>query len=246
MKNKPYKIFYSDEAKVYNKTRFHTLYGQIFKDLQQEIIEEILEKIPLSSRILEVACGTGHTSTLLHKKGYRFIACDLTQAMMQQAQRIFFNKPNAPIFIEANAKQLPFANNTFDLVISTRFLHLFSYSEQEEILAQMIRVLKPGGKILIDFDNWLSRWLLVLPYFIYNVLRYHRVAAHNFYNRIGPTKQILKDLSVIVTETKGVGGTHLVIPAFFSKALAKALGNLHKHPPLRVLSEQFILFGYKK
>ena len=153
--------------------------------------------------------------------------------------------PNKPLFVETNAKKLPFADNSVDWVISTRFLHLFPYNTQVEMLIEMLRVLKPNGKIIIDFDSWSSRWLLALPFLIYNLIRYQRLASYSFYNKISKTKEILTKLNAEVDDVIGVGGVHLVLPEIFSSSLGVNLGYFHRKPPLRFLAEQFVLIAHK-
>jgi ubiquinone/menaquinone biosynthesis C-methylase UbiE len=60
---------------------------------------------------------------------------------------------------QANARFLPFSDHTFDLVISFRFLHLFSMDDQKILLGEMHRVVKPGGKVLIEYNNTGALWV---------------------------------------------------------------------------------------
>lgn len=240
------KEFYKNEAPVYHKTRYDTLYGKVFQALHHELLHELLEKhTKRGALVLEVACGTGHTTELLCKSDRRLIACDLTRPMMEQARARTAAAVHLPVFVEANAKRLPFPDNHFDAIVSTRFLHLFRHSEQREILEEMLRVLKPGGLLLVDFDNWLSRWLYAIPYLIYNLIRYGRHAPYSIYNRVNLTTHMLSELGASVDDVFGVGGTHLVLAATFSPNIAIALGRLHRNAPLRGLAEQFLICGHK-
>jgi len=240
-----YKEFYTEESSVYQRKRYETLYGKIFKTLHHNILAEVLKPLKKNDLVLEVACGTGHTSILLAELECNLISCDLTPAMMQHAKQRVANMPVQPLFVEADAKILPFADNSIDWVVSTRFLHLFPYEIQVEVLTEMLRVLKPNGKIIVDFDNWSSRWLLALPFLMYNLVRYQRIAPYSFYNKISKTKEILSQLNASVDNVIGVGGVQLVLAGFFSKSLAVKLGHFHRKPPLRFLAEQFIVFAHK-
>lgn len=247
MRPDTYKSFYTDEANFYHDRRYQTRYGRIFKILHHESIAKLLHKEPRNARLLEVACGTGHTTELLSALGFKVYACDLTPAMMYYAkQRLSEKKARDVGFVETDAMSLPFADNTFDLVVSTRFLHLFPFTEQQILLTEMLRVLKPNGHILIDFDNWFSRWLLAVPYAVYNLVCYQRLAPFSIYNKITKTKNMVETLGVEVTDLIGVGGTHLVFPAYISNSLAVACGRFHKYPGWRLCAEQFIVFGRKR
>lgn len=242
-----YKIFYKKESVVYHARRYETKYGKLFKRLHHYYITKLLESIDKKFSLLEVACGTGHTSQLLANLGFDFIACDLTPQMMAQAREKIEKTENRRVdFIETNAMSLPFSDASFDLLVSTRFLHLFPLSKQKIILQEMIRVLKPGGKILVDFDNWSSRWIMMIPFAIYNIIRYKRLAPYSIYNRINQTSNLFQELGVTVNNIIGVGGTHLIFPVLFSENVAFKIGKKHRHNPLRILSEQFIVFGSKQ
>jgi len=241
-KNK-YKDFYTVEADAYHHLRYGTKYGRIFKTLHRGTLATLLEPIPRGEPVLEIACGTGHTTQLLEQLGFQVTATDLTPAMMQEARnRCQSSKTH---FIETNANSLPFADNSFNLVISTRFLHLFSYQTQLELLKELRRVTKPGGYIFIDFDNLTSRWILALPHFIYNILRYRRIAPDTHYNSITNVKRLLKESLLEPSSIVGVGGYHLIIPALVSDSLAIRMGRMHQHRGLRFLGEQIAVLARK-
>ena len=242
-----FKGFYEKEASAYHNLRYETRYGKLFRRLHYACISELLGPLDKKLELLEVACGTGHTSALLAGLGFKSTACDLTPQMLAQARKRVSEIEGSHVnFLEANAMKLPFENATFDVLVSTRFLHLFPLNEQEVVLTEMLRVLKPGGKILVDFDNWTSRWLMMVPFAIYNLLRYRRLAPYSIYNQIKPTRKKIDELGVTINNILGVGGTHLVAPAFYSESWAEKIGIQHRRNPLRILAEQFIIFGTKR
>lgn len=246
MSIKDYKKFYTNEASVYHDTRYGGVYGNLFRTLHHETLSSFLSQHKSEERVLEVACGTGHTSSLLIEMGLKPVSCDLTIAMINKAKSRFSNSDKMPVFIETNAMNLPFEDNTFDTLISTRFLHLFNEQDQIKLFSEMHRVLKPGGELIIDFDNWSSRWILSIPYLFYNLIKYRRVAPYSIYNKINRTSKNIQEAGFSINKIDGVGGTHLILIAFLSKHMALRIGRLHKINPLRILSEQFVVSAYKK
>lgn len=242
LESKHYKEFYSFESRHYHALRYETLYGRLFQSLHHHVLREVLDPLSRQAKVLEVACGTGHITKLFVDMGFRPVACDLTPQMMQQARA---RCQGLSVFLEADAFQLPFPDGIFDALISTRFLHLFPHDQQRLLFIEMLRVLKPGGLIVVDFDNFSSRWLLAIPFLIYNVIRYHRVAPDSIYNRIRATERTLNNLGVNETLCYGIGGTHLIVPCWFSQRLAFLLGLKHQRKPLRFLAEQFVVCGRK-
>ncbi|MCD4716484.1 MAG: class I SAM-dependent methyltransferase [Desulfobacterales bacterium] len=242
LESKRYKEFYSLESRHYHALRYETLYGRLFQSLHHYVLREVLDPLTRQAKVLEVACGTGHITKLFVDMGFRPVACDLTPQMMHQARA---RCQGLSLFLETDAFQLPFPNGIFDALISTRFLHLFPHEQQQLLFVEMLRVLRPGGLLVVDFDNFFSRWLLAVPFLIYNLIRYHRVAPDSIYNRIKATEKTLNKLGVNETLCYGIGGTHLVVPCWFSQNLAFFLGLKHQRKPLRCLAEQFIICGRK-
>ena len=101
-------------------------------------------------RVLDVACGTGVAAVTAARLGARATGLDLTPELVEVARR---NSQLAEVEIdwhEGDAEQLPFENETFDVVLS-QFGHMFA-PRPEVATAEMLRVLKRGGTIA--FSTW--------------------------------------------------------------------------------------------
>ena len=233
-----FKEFYTAEASQYHARRYETTYGHLFRILHHSAIKTLVSDQDREAVVLEVACGTGHTTRLLTELGFRPICSDLTPAMMQQARD---SAGETHGFIETDAFHLPIADASVDLLVSTRFLHLFPIKTQADLLSEFHRVLKPGATLLVDFDNFFSRWLMAIPYLFYNLIRYQRLAPFTIYNRIGATGHMISTAGFTDQQCFGIGGTHLVVPAWLSTGLAVRLGLAHRRAPWRNLAEQFMI-----
>ena len=93
--------------------------------------------------ILDVACGTGDLTLDLLRRGHRVTGVDLSEQMLALARR----KAEAARFQLADAEALPFPDASFDAVTCAfgirNFVHL------EKGLDEMLRVLKPGGRLVL-------------------------------------------------------------------------------------------------
>jgi len=101
-------------------------------------------------RVLDVACGTGPTSITAAQAGARVSAIDLTPVLLERARE---NAQLAGVtvdFREGDVEQLPLGDEEFDVVIS-QYGHMFA-PRPEVAVAEMLRVLKPGGTIA--FSTW--------------------------------------------------------------------------------------------
>ncbi|WP_407268236.1 methyltransferase domain-containing protein [Radiobacillus sp. PE A8.2] len=101
--------------------------------------------------VLDVATGGGHMANALAPHVKKVTALDLTPEMLAAAKK--FIKANGHFnvaFVEGDAEQLPFEDESFDLVTCRIAPHHFP--NVESFVAEVHRVLKYGGKFLLD-DN---------------------------------------------------------------------------------------------
>lgn len=96
-----------------------------------------------SERILDIAAGTGTSSAALAKTGADVVAADFSAGMIEVGRQ----KHPAITFVEADAMDLPFADGEFDAV--TISFGLRNIQDPKKALAEMYRVLKPGGRLVI-------------------------------------------------------------------------------------------------
>jgi demethylmenaquinone methyltransferase/2-methoxy-6-polyprenyl-1,4-benzoquinol methylase len=97
-------------------------------------------------RILDLAAGTGTSSVPLARAGAEVVAADFSPGMLAVGRRKHAALNNLS-FVEADATALPFDDNSFDAV--TISFGLRNVVEPKKALAEMFRVTKPGGRIVI-------------------------------------------------------------------------------------------------
>lgn len=103
-------------------------------------------------RLLDVGCGSGRGIVALAPEAIFALGCDASQDMLKVTGRKLHGTANWAL-VRAFAQQLPFCANSFDAVISLNFLHLFSVETQRQMILEMKRVTKPGGSLVLEFDN---------------------------------------------------------------------------------------------
>lgn len=96
--------------------------------------------------ILDLAAGTGTSSVALAKSGAHVVAADFSPGMLEVGRKKHGQNPLLE-FVEADATKLPFADNSFDAV--TMSFGLRNVVEPKKALAELYRVTKPGGRIVI-------------------------------------------------------------------------------------------------
>jgi SAM-dependent methyltransferase len=119
---------------------------------QTDSLEEMLS-ISKGGRILDLCCGHGRFTTELERRGYKVIGLDLSWYLLQFARKSAIEDQMRSYFVKADMRALPFGK-VFDGVISL-FTSFGYFSDQENIgvVKEVVRVLKPGGRFLIDLAN---------------------------------------------------------------------------------------------
>jgi demethylmenaquinone methyltransferase/2-methoxy-6-polyprenyl-1,4-benzoquinol methylase len=107
--------------------------------------------------VLDVAAGTGTSSTAFTASGARCVACDFSQGMLRVGASRLRSRPRAEgpadgadglvSFVAGDAVDLPFADARFDVV--TMSFGLRNVADPTTALAEMLRVTRPGGRLVI-------------------------------------------------------------------------------------------------
>jgi SAM-dependent methyltransferase len=111
---------------------------------ERRIALELLEIAP-GDRVLDVACGTGSFSRAFAEAGGRVVGLDASRTMLERAVR---ERPGGGVeYVRASATDLPFEDASFDAVCC--FAALYLIEEPLRAVAEIVRVLAPGGRIAL-------------------------------------------------------------------------------------------------
>ncbi|TMA82079.1 MAG: class I SAM-dependent methyltransferase [Deltaproteobacteria bacterium] len=102
-------------------------------------------------RLLDVACGTGRTLAQIARAHprLRLYGLDLSPYYLQVARRVLADVPDVSLVAD-NAERLPFRSGYFDVVTSVFLFHELPRPARRAVLAEMHRVLRPGGLLVIE------------------------------------------------------------------------------------------------
>ncbi|MGQ9547199.1 MAG: class I SAM-dependent methyltransferase [Roseiflexus sp.] len=104
-----------------------------------------------SARILEAGVGTGRIAIPFIEAGYFYVGVDLSLRMMEQLRRKLGHQNHGVHLICGDVMCLPIADSTLDAVIMVHVLHLVD--NQQQVLKEAFRVLRPGGALVLAGDE---------------------------------------------------------------------------------------------
>jgi len=136
-----------ETAEEYDDWRF-SRGGELVDEGEKEALFDLVNDIG-GDRVLEVACGTGRFAVELSESGAEVTGVDISRPMLMKGVGKARERGLGVEFMRGDAKQLPFSDDTFDLVLGMRFFHLID--EPAAYLREMARVSK--GRVVFDTFN---------------------------------------------------------------------------------------------
>ncbi len=125
-------------------------------------VDQVLKKclIPKKSQILDLACGVGRHSIEFAKPGHEVVGLDFSKSFLSEAKRSSLKSKTKIRFVKGDMKNLRvhFSPESFDLVVSlfNSFGYFKNKQDDQKMLHEVYRVLKPGGKFVINTLNGLG------------------------------------------------------------------------------------------
>ena len=140
----------------------------------EDLTHDILRRESLKDKWLNLGCGDGrYVLDLLKKVNILFVA-DKNKKYLQKLEGSLSEKEKRKVssYFFDMTRDFPFEKETFDGVFCTGTLHLFTFDKLSFIFSEITRVLKPSGRIIIDFATDIKRVSNGKEFFLKNELRY--------------------------------------------------------------------------
>jgi SAM-dependent methyltransferase len=128
-------------------------------DAEADLLWRLLELEP-GKEVLDLACGHGRITNRLAGRGCRLTGLDATPLFLERARSDAAARGVSVTYIEGDMRLLPWDDERFDRVINvfTAFGY-FDDADNRRVLAEIARVLRPGGRLAMELNNrdWLIR-----------------------------------------------------------------------------------------
>lgn len=105
--------------------------------------------------VLDGGCEAGYISIKLLEKGANVTAIDIVEPALEKFREKIKGTNYTPIIKKGVLQNMPFASNEFDATVCTEVLE--HAPDTQKCIEELIRVVKPGGKIIITFPNEKNR-----------------------------------------------------------------------------------------
>ena len=206
-------------------------------------LELLARHIDAGERVLQVDGGPGWLAEMMQARGARVTLTDLSNVAVAKAQALGL----AARQFDIDAGPLPFADAAFDVVVSDSQLeHRF---DPEHALDEMVRVLRPGGRLILLLPNtahWRVRWWLLRGRFPY-IANTPTDWLHLRFFTLPDTRILLARRGIAVEQVDG--SASLWVPGLYPAWLrrgpaAKLYARLARRWPA-LLARDFIVVGRK-
>lgn len=132
------------------------LHNPVFSDFTRlmyldrlRLVLAAVERWAPGRRVLDVGCAQGNFSLELAERWYRVVACDLRQSFLSYL-RLKYERGQLTC-VNASLERLPFAVNTFDIVLLTEVIEHVAFPERA--LHEIANLLAPGGILVLTTPN---------------------------------------------------------------------------------------------
>lgn len=134
------------------------MYVDLINRLPRYPIPDVRLPAVSCDRLLDIGCGWGRWSIAAARKGYSVVGIDPSIDAVRAARRVSHALGAPANFVVADARHLPFRDESFDVAFSYSVLQHFAKDDVRMCLTEIVRTLKKHGVSLIEMPNAIGIW----------------------------------------------------------------------------------------
>lgn len=154
------------------------------------VVHEQMMKIGPQAKILDAGCGEGVLVEEYHNQGFQIEGLDLNY--------------ESEIVRRGSVLEMPYQNASFDAVLFLDVFEHLGYADQPKALAEISRVLRPGGILIVSIPN-LAHWNSRFRFFCWGTLDRSDTETNHIGERpYGENRKLLVDAGFLIEKTVGI------------------------------------------
>lgn len=214
---------------------FNNIFAHSSVPWQQDILKQFLNKAEVKDSFLvaDIGSGIGNNVKTLSEFTNHITAVDISPAALDILKKSYSDSVGDLSIINANAEALPLQEKVFDVVIMTEILE--HCEGPERVLSECIRILKPGGYLIVSTPNylnlaglWKKVWDSTHKHTTWDAWGNHKEGMENLFTSI-KLKGMLKSQLIKITEELGGDILRSWMPF-----LKRYYNFIDRHPFLRI------------
>jgi 2-polyprenyl-3-methyl-5-hydroxy-6-metoxy-1,4-benzoquinol methylase len=177
---------------------------------QQKIIRDFLSLKKINEpKCLDAACGVGNNIRTLLQISNSICAIDRSQSAIEFGKHRYKQDASSLDFYLGDLDKMPFPSDTFDVVVCTEALE--HVKDIDLVVGELCRVLKPQGRIIISFQNYLNPSIFIKPIFEFLTgknwdawgTHSHREGYERFLTYFNVRRSLLSKKNMRIVEVRG-------------------------------------------
>jgi SAM-dependent methyltransferase len=137
------------QAATFDDEPDHGLHDPLVRNAWRSLLVGVLPPVP--ARVADLGCGTGTLAMLLAELGYAVDGVDLSPAMVQRARAKIGSFPHTSAVV-GDAGDPPLTDGAYDVVLCRHVL--WALADPAAALARWVRLLAPGGRLVLVEGSW--------------------------------------------------------------------------------------------
>lgn len=233
---------YDDKAKHYDSDRAVNRATRYYFANSYRTIESVMDRTRRDSVHVDMPVGTGKFLLHLRERGYdhRMIGIDIAAGMLEVCADQSQESGADLILSMGDAYRLPLPDNSVDVFTCLRLTHLLPKSTWPHIIAEIRRVLRPGGQLIIELRNALRG---ITCQMLVSAFRSRRETHPHAFVSPPEANRLFIGWSDVRMQGVGLDGTSTL--SRFLPPIGKGLHLLEANSPVRYLSKTLLVQARK-